>query len=269
MSKERRYNEKEIAAIFEQAAKDFDAAQQQMQASDGLTLREIEEIAKEAGISAAFVKRAASKVDLRSDSPPVKKLFGLPTQVNRVVELPNNFGDEDWDQLIVAFHDAYGMIGTVKEQRDGRIRSWITDKVQVYLEPTGTGSRLRVISMNGPDTLMFLFGSIFFFVSMMFMAIIISKGKFMTEMDDTMLMFILTALGLGVGGFGASRMPKWYKNEEQRIDGILSRTVESQRSDAEIVQEDAINSPLIDLDDVAGREESRALSRNKDQIKER
>ena len=269
MSKERRYNEKEIAAIFEQAAKDFEAAQQQMRASDGLTLKEIEEIASEAGISADFVKRAASKVDLRRDSPATKKLLGLPTQVNRVIELPQDFGDEEWDRLIVEFHDSYGLVGTIQEQRDGRIRSWVTEKVQVYLEPTGSGKRLRVISTNGVDTLMLLFGGIFFFVSMMFMAILISKGNFMTQMDDTIIMFILSAMGLGAGGLGALRMPKWYKNEEQRIDGILSKALELQRSGVVTSKEDVAEKPIIDLEDAHQSEDEEVASRNEVRIKTR
>ena len=223
MSKERRYNEKEIADIFKQAAKDFEAAQQQVHASDGLTLKEIEEIAKETGISPDFVKRAASKVDLRRNSPTEKRIAGLPFQINRVVDLPEDFDRDDWDQLVAELHDAYGVVGTVQEQRDGRARSWASENVQVYLEPTGSGSRLRIISSNGFDTLMLLFGSIFFLVSMMFMAILVAKGNFMTQMDDTLLMFILAFSGLGVGGFGASRLPGWHRKEEHRIDSILSR----------------------------------------------
>ena len=227
MSKDRKYNEKEIAAIFKQAARDFESAQQKVHSGDGLTLAEIETIAEEVGISSGFVKRAAAKVDLRHRSAADKKIIGLPFQINRVVQLPESFGDKEWDKLIVDLHDSYGVVGTIKESRQGRMKSWVTDNIQVHVEPTGDGSRLRITSTNGINTLMLLFGGIFFFVSIMFMAILMTKGKFMTAADDTLLMFILSLSGLSIGGFGASQLPGWQKSEEQRIDSIITRALDS------------------------------------------
>ena len=249
MSKERRYNEKEIAAIFEQAAKDFDVAQQKVQSGEGLTLKEIEGIAKEVGISPEFVQRAASKVELKQRSPRDKKIAGLPFQIARLVQLPASFGDQEWDRLIADLHDVYGVVGTIQETRQGRGRSWATENVQVYLEPTGSSQRLRVISTNGGGTLLLLFGSIFFMVSLMFMVILMTKGKFMTEMDDTAIMFIFSFLGLGTAGWGASRLPKWHKREEQRLDMIVSRVLSSHQRESNLELDPAVDERRVSLDE--------------------
>ena len=114
MSKERRYNEKEIAAIFKQAAKDFELAQQKVQSGEGLTLEEIEEIGKEVGITPEFIARAASKIDQQAHAPSEKKILRLPIEVRRVVDLPDSFSDQDWDRLVVDLHDTFNVVGNIQ-----------------------------------------------------------------------------------------------------------------------------------------------------------
>ena len=248
MGTERRYNEKEIAAIFKQAAEDFDVAQQNVAPGEGLTLSEIEGIAREVGISPDFISRAAAKVDARHNPVGEKKMVGLPIEVKRVATIPGEFGDSDWDRLVVDLHDTFGVIGSTKD--DGRVRTWTSENMHVRVEPAGSDYRLRIEKTNSIAAISLVMGGIFVFMSLMFMAILMTKGRFLTQMDDTLIGFILAAIGLGAGGFSARRMPAWHKTESKRIEGIIARTmdgnVEKEPVDSPVVREEA----RLNIDDL-------------------
>lgn len=262
MSTEKKYNEKEIAAIFKQAAEDFEVAQQNVSSGEGLTLSEIEEIAKEVGITPEFISRAAAKVDARHSPSGEKKLVGLPIEVKRVVTVPGGFGDSDWDRLVVDLHDTFGVIGSTKE--DGRVRTWTSENMHVRLEPAGSDYRLRIEKTNSIAAISMVMGGIFVFMSLMFMAILMTKGRFMTQMDDTLIGFILAAIGLGAGGFSARRLPGWHKTESERMDDIIARTLGSDEQrehvDASMIHEEEripIDDLGYDTDPVSARQKGR------------
>lgn len=254
MKKERRYNEKEIAAIFEQATTDQKKAKRNINSENGLTLKELEEIGRETGVAPEFIAKAAARLDSSYQIPEEKKLVGLPVQVNRTVQLPESFSDDDWDRLVVDLHDTFQVSDSTKIKADGRIRSWTNENTQVYVEPSGKGYRLRINSSNGLDVMFAMFGSIFLLMSLVFMVIMISKGKFMAEMDDTVLMFILSAVGLGAGGIGAFRIPSWYAKQSERVDGIIDRVLQHTEAEkpevADPAAQSAKESPGIELEDL-------------------
>ena len=70
MSPERRYNEQEIAGIFKQAAEAQETAQRHLSHTEGLTLAELQEIGKEAGITPEFIARSAAAVDRTDHTEP-------------------------------------------------------------------------------------------------------------------------------------------------------------------------------------------------------
>lgn len=227
MKKERRYNEEEIAAIFEQAASDHKKAKQGVGRDSGLTLGELEQIGADTGIDPEFIARAAARLDYNYQVQEEKTLAGLPLQVNRIVDLPGSFSDADWDRLVVDLHDTFQVAGAMNSESGSRIRSWTNGYVQVYVEPLGEGYRLRINSSNDMDVIFMMTGVIFFFVSLVFMGILMTKGRFMTEMDDTLIMFILSAIGLVSGGVGAFKLPRWHRNEAAKIDGIVDRVLQN------------------------------------------
>lgn len=247
MSTERRYNEKEIAAIFKQAAEDFEIAQQNVASPEGLTLSEIEGIAKEVGISPDFISRAAAKVDARQNPSREKKLVGLPIEVKRVTTLPGEFGDSDWDRLVVDLHDTFGVIGSTKD--DGRVRTWTSETMHVRVEPAGSDYRLRIEKTNSIAAISMVMGGIFVFMSLMFMAILMTKGRFMTQMDDTLIGFILAAIGIGAGGFSARRLPGWHKTESKRIDDIIARALNSDAQSESVDSSEVHEEQRINIDD--------------------
>ncbi len=76
---ERRYNDKEIAAIFRTAAEAQTNPPREVPADEGLTLSDLQAIGREVGIPADAVAHAAQAVDVRVGAAS-RTILGLPLQ---------------------------------------------------------------------------------------------------------------------------------------------------------------------------------------------
>src|SRR2546426_9325899 len=74
---DRRYNEKEMAAIFRAAAEGPQSPQREVPAEEGLTLSDLQAIGREVGISPASVAQAAQALDIRQGASS-RTFLGLP-----------------------------------------------------------------------------------------------------------------------------------------------------------------------------------------------
>src|SRR5438093_10213743 len=144
---ERGYNDKEIAAIFRAAAEEGPQSPQRGVARDeGLTLAELQAIGSEVGIPSDAVAQAARAVDVRLGASS-RTFLGLPIGVARTVNLNRRLTDQEWEQLVVQLRDVFNARGTTRS--DGSLRQWTNGNLQVLLEPTETGHRLRFRTLHG------------------------------------------------------------------------------------------------------------------------
>ena len=149
---ERRYSDDEVAEIFRLAT----AQPPRLgAATDGLTLAELTEIGREVGISEETVAAAARAVDAAPHSA-TQTLLGLPIGVARTVTLDRSVSDAEWDQLVVAARETFAARGSLRQ--DGAFRQWTNGNLQLLLEPTAAGHRLRFRTLNGHARRMILGG---------------------------------------------------------------------------------------------------------------
>jgi hypothetical protein len=140
---DRRYSDDEVTEIFRRAT---EQPPRLGAATDGLTLAELTEIGREVGISEATMTAAARSVDAAPPSA-TQTLLGLPIGVARTVTLDQPVSDAEWDQLVVAARETFAARGTLRQ--DGAFRQWTNGNLQVLLEPTEVGHRLRFRTFNG------------------------------------------------------------------------------------------------------------------------
>jgi transposase-like protein len=113
----RRYSEAEVALVIKRAT-ELQASESQSSdaGATGLSLVELEQIAREAGIDPSLVRRAAREVDTRQSSKPASKFLGAPSVIvmERTVdgEVPTAEYEVIVDMLRRAFNDN-GMLGTL------------------------------------------------------------------------------------------------------------------------------------------------------------
>lgn len=147
---ERRFTDAEVAQIFERATSGN--ALQATHAAEGMTLAELQSIGKEVGIPAEQIARAAVSL-ARGDAKSTREFLGLTTGVGHTVHLARKLTDDEWERFIAEVRETFGARGTVTGH--GSLKQWNNGALQVLLEPTEGGQRVRfsTVKTTAPTTL--------------------------------------------------------------------------------------------------------------------
>jgi hypothetical protein len=212
---ERRYNDKEIAAIFRAAAEEGPPSSQREVARDeGLTLTELQAIGGEVGISSEAVAQAARAVDVRLGAAS-RTFLGLRIGVARTVNLNRRLTDEEWERLVVQLREVFNARGRTRS--DGSLRQWTNGNLQVLLEPTETGHRLRFGTTHGAARAAIGAGLATLGVT----AIVAISGAFWGTLGDAASgIALMAAAGLGMIASGALRLPRWARLRQQQMEAL-------------------------------------------------
>jgi hypothetical protein len=216
MSDSRRYDEQEIAEILRHATEADEAAPPHTSGT-GLTLVEIQEVGGEVGIAAERIERAARSLDMGKASPPVRFL-GAPRSVTRIVPLDRPLSDDEWMRLVVILRETFGAKGTVESI--GPLRTWYNGNLQIHVEPSEDGHRVRMSTFKGNVTDLTIMGSMFLLMAI-FTGLLIYFKK---GVDAGLIMSALFgALGLGVIGRTRLALPAWADRRAAQMEEIAER----------------------------------------------
>jgi hypothetical protein len=134
----RRYGEKEVGLILKRATELQQQAPELTEGS-GLTLKELEEIASEAGIDPRFLRDAAAELETHGPMPEgLERWLGGPVLVELERRVPGEIPEDDWDDVIHEIGRAAG--GQGHPSVIGRTLSWVLSDPnrQRYLQVTLT-----------------------------------------------------------------------------------------------------------------------------------
>jgi hypothetical protein len=221
MSGERRYTEDEVSEIFALAARVSSRSLPASAEGEGLTLRELQDIGNEAGLAPERVAQAAASLELRSEALRRRTLMGAPVSVGRIVELPREPTDREWDYLVAELRQTFDAKGVVNTS--GGVREWSNGNLHAVLEQTADGHRLRLATRKGNAMEMGIMGAAFLFMSLIMLVAMVSKGKVGLE-----LLFPAMFATLGGGAFVANalRLPRWADERERQMEHIGERARE-------------------------------------------
>src|SRR5437879_515007 len=215
---ERRYNDKEIAAIFRAAAEEGPQSPQREVARDeGLTLAELQSIGTEVGISSEAVAQAARAVDVRLGAAS-RTFLGLRIGVARTVNLNRRLSDEEWERLVVQLREVFNARGRTRS--DGSLRQWTNGNLQVLLEPTETGHRLRFGTMHGAARAAIGAGFAALGVTTI-VAVASVVGGYFTEAIPGMALLLFT--GVGMIASGALPLPRRAPTRQRQMEALAAR----------------------------------------------
>src|SRR6266481_338155 len=219
---ERRYNDKEIAAIFRAAAEqEPQNPQREVERDEGLTLAELQAIGGEVGIASEAVAQAARAVDVRL-GPASRTLLGLPIGVSRTVNLNRRLTDEEWERLVVQLREVFNARGRTRSE--GSLRQWTNGNLQVLLEPTETGHRLRFGTVHGAARAAIGAG----FGVLGIAAIVAVSGAIWGTLGDAISgIALMAAAGVGMIVSGALRLPRWARLRERQMEALAARITSS------------------------------------------
>ncbi|MBK6487079.1 MAG: hypothetical protein IPF98_09460 [Gemmatimonadetes bacterium] len=218
MTPERRFTDDEAAAIFDQAARDEQRVRSESPRAEGMTLAQLQDIGREAGIPAHLVAAAAKSLDQPALGAP-RRFLGLPIGVGRTIELDRKLTDPEWEHLVGELREIFEARGAVRY--DGAFRQWTNGNLQVLLEPTATGHRVRMRTTNGGARPLMTAGLALFGMAVVPALI----GAFAGGLDASMIRSgaMLFVTGAGTFAVGALRLPGWARVRQQQMDTIAER----------------------------------------------
>ncbi len=214
---ERRYDEDETAAIFARATESQPTGTRALRSGEGMTLAQLQEIGREAGISPDQVAAAARALD-RPAPPAPSRFLGVTVGVARTVELDHRMSNDEWERLVVLLRDTFQARGTVRV--DGSLRQWTNGNLQVLVEPTERGDRVRLRTRNGNAQGLMTVGAGLLATAGISLLVGLAEGALAGSAG--------TAALLGTGGLGAIgaalvRLRGWAPTRAEQMEGIADR----------------------------------------------
>ena len=188
--------------------------------SDGLTLDELQRIGQEAGIEPARVAAAAELLDARGRLAPVRRSFGLPVGVSRVVDLPRAPTDREWERLISEFRTIFGTHGQTTSS--GGLREWSQGNLHISVEPTEGGEQLRLSTLKEDGIALNGIGTVLGGMSALFGTVVAASG----QPGKAVLIFGMFG-GMALAAFATNlvRLPKWARERERQMEAIAEHAV--------------------------------------------
>jgi hypothetical protein len=111
MSQERRYRDHEVRHILDLAIQDDEVPTPSLPDVDGLTLSQLQDVAREVGLAPIRIAQAVAVFEGRGESMPRGTTLGLPSSVGHVVALPRNPTDREWELLVAELRTTFGVGG--------------------------------------------------------------------------------------------------------------------------------------------------------------
>jgi hypothetical protein len=216
---ERQFSEEEVAEIFRQASEAESSSN--VAPGKGMTLAALQDIGREAGLSPEAIARAANSLD-RTARPALQNqtLLGLPVAVGQTIEIDRPFTDTDWERLVADLRVTFNARGVIRQ--DGPFRQWTNGNLQALIEPTPTGFRLRLKTMNANARgfmTMGLAGLGLSAATWVSMAITGNHGSPGAPMG----MALIAVIGASMFGLGAVQIPGWARRRKAQMEEISSR----------------------------------------------
>jgi hypothetical protein len=214
---DRRYDDDEIAAIFQKAAEGPQTPPLQAARDEGMTLAELQEIGREVGISPEAVASAARALDVRPQARE-RSFLGLPIGVERTIALDRRLSESEWERLVVELREVFNARGSVSA--NGSFRQWTNGNLQALLEPTATGHRLRLSTVKGNARVSLLAGTMMIAVGTVMAVAAAAAGQIGQVMPVVAMMAVL---GIGMATSTVLRLPAWARERARQMEAITSR----------------------------------------------
>ena len=218
MTDERRYQEEEVKEILDRAANGAEVGRPAVSDEGGLTLSELQDVGREVGMEPGRIAEAAFAIDTRREVLPRGTYLGVPTSVGRIVDLPRELTDREWEVLVGELRETFGARGTVVSH--GRIREWTNGNLHAFLEPTATGHRLRLKTHKGNAMPLLTIGAAGLALGLSLLTLFVFEDLGRASL---VLPVLMAVTGGGTLGANLIRLPRWARTRERQMEYIAGR----------------------------------------------
>lgn len=136
----RRYTDQEVALVIKRAAElQVQESERTDSGASGLSLTELEQVAREAGLDPALVRRAAADLDTRNSTAPHSRFLGAPSLITIERTISGEVSVDEYEPIVEELRRAFndnGLISTL-----GRSLAWTST-------PSGRGRHQGGRSVN-------------------------------------------------------------------------------------------------------------------------
>lgn len=214
-----RYNEDEAAAIFARAAEEEAAGRQPASAAGGMTLAELQEIGREAGLQPEAVAQAAESLRRAGTRVPAPTFLRVPIGVARTVSLDRPLSDEEWGELVAQLRATFNAGGRVHSSRN--FREWRNGNLRVSAAPVAGGYQVDMRTSKGSARSLMTAGGIMTGISGALLAVGAVTGS-MAPGDYGSITPLLT-VGASLFGAGVLQVRPWARRRREQFDRIAER----------------------------------------------
>lgn len=224
---ERRYDEHEVAAIFERATArlmegDRSSASGSKAVTMGLTLTELKRIGSEVGIPTEMIEEGAALIDLGERPVAItRRVLGMPAQVAGTFALPRDMTDREWEELVVIIREAFSAHGRISGE--GSLRSWRNGNLEIRLEPTSEGQRLHMQTRKDDAMALGSVGGLLGAVGIGFgvLGVVVGKPELAIAMPA-----LMGGMGAVMVGVGAITLPKWGRERVDQMNRVAGAAMQ-------------------------------------------
>jgi hypothetical protein len=213
-----RFNEDQAAAIFARAAEAEVSGRQPASGAgaSGMTLAELQEIGREAGLSPESVAQAAASLRSVGTPVPAPTFLRVPIGVARTVALERPLSDEEWGGLVAQLRATFDASGRVHS--DGTFREWRNGNLRVSAGPAPGGYQVDMRTSKGSARSLMTAGGIMTGIS----AALLAAGTLTVSTVPGDITTLLT-VGAALFGAGVLQVPYWARRRREQFDRIAER----------------------------------------------
>jgi hypothetical protein len=153
----RRFNEKEVALIIKRAS-ELQQNETTAESSTGMSLAELEQVAREAGLDPELVRRAAADLDTRVTDQTPNRFLGAPSVLRLERTIDGEVSADEYEPMVLEMQRLLGGVSSASTL--GRTlhfsmtgmgrRRGTTRAVQVTITPRNGRTTIRIEEPLGP-----------------------------------------------------------------------------------------------------------------------
>ena len=146
--------------------------------------------------------------------------MGITTSLEQTFAFSRALSEREWELLVAESRTTFGGMGT--HSTSGGLREWSNGTVQMFVEPTATGYRLRMTSAPSAQLVGLAAGAFLLPFGLFLAAVLIAKG------DPGFKLFVTAPFILGgaaTAGLSVMSLPRWAREQESgmaRIGGFCA-----------------------------------------------
>jgi hypothetical protein len=214
-----RFNEDEAAAIFARAAEAEASGRHPASAAGGMTLAELQEIGREAGLEPEAVAHAAASLRRGGTPVPVPTFLRVPIGVARTVTLERPLSDQEWGELVAQLRSTFNAAGRISSY--GGFREWRNGNLRVSATPVAGGYKVDMRTSKSSARSLMTAGGIMTGIS----GALITVGTLTGSMapGDVADITPMIAIGAALFGAGVLQVPAWARRRREQFDRIAER----------------------------------------------